>query len=86
MYEKIEIEENTTSESSDDHIRRSTRKFPWLTTIILSTTTLVFGVNSLHQALQPTSVCPASSFESGWETEWGTLSRVTNTLVHQLTA
>ena len=56
-------------EADDSHGPPS--RWPRASTIVLSITNLTFAVLALLQALRPINVCLASTFEEGFEIDWG---------------
>lgn len=74
VYEEI-CSEKGFSFDEDEHIASSHSRRPKFSTIILSITTVIFGLLSLYLSLKPDVVCIAAkdpyTFSDGYETEWG---------------
>jgi hypothetical protein len=71
LYEETNLLSNTSPGFEDDKVRQPVSKTPNISTIILSITTLVFGLQALYLSLQPAPACLAQIFKDGYSTEWG---------------
>jgi hypothetical protein len=73
LYGAINTEEDLPCENEENHDRKPKSKCPRISTIVLSITTLIFGLQALRMSLRPEIQCINHRFGEGYETEWGTI-------------
>ena len=73
LYGAISTEEGHPCEHEGSHDRKPKSKCPQISTIVLSITTLIFGVQALRMSLRLEIQCIGHRFGEGYETEWGTI-------------
>lgn len=74
-YKEIGLSDDNCSDAGEDLDRKTPRsKWPRASTIILSMTTLIFGLQALYLSLRPAGACVFQTFQDGYSTEWGKYS------------
>jgi hypothetical protein len=76
-YRQIDSIGDVLTELEDLQDRHEGSRWPNVSKIILSITTISFGLQSLYLSLLPRNVCfekETSAFEEGYSTEWGRIS------------
>lgn len=85
-YRPLSDEEDNPAQhddAQDRHPQRSRRPNP--STIVLSITTVIFGLHSIYLSLQNNCTCLGKeelSFDAGYATEWGPKSPLLSRLQH----
>ena len=72
-YRQLGSEENFSAENEDLHYRHPGSRWLSVPTIVLSITTIIFGLQSLYLSTLRRNVCfeqEALAFEEGYPTEW----------------
>jgi hypothetical protein len=74
-YRQLGGEENDSAEFDDLEDRNSQKsRWPNISTIVLSITTVIFGLHSIYLSLQANCTCLEKehlAFDDGYSTEWG---------------
>ena len=80
-YRQVTTCDDFSVDLTDYYQEKGPRKSRWprTSTLILSITTLVFGLHSLYLTLQGGKICSNHSFQEGYETDWSKLTE----LVHK---
>jgi hypothetical protein len=67
-YKTITSEEESLLRGNEYRISKS--NCPRISTIVLSITTIIFGLQALRVSLRPEAQCIEQRFRGGYETEW----------------
>lgn len=71
-YKELETFNNACSQDGEGSGGRRLRfKWPGVGIVVLSITTLIFGLQALHLFLRPPMGCPSQALGGGFSTEWG---------------
>jgi len=73
-YRQISLYEDVLTELKDIQDPHPESRWPNVSTIVLSMTTIIFGLQSLYLSLLPGNAClekATATFEEGYPTEWG---------------
>ncbi|XMA20041.1 hypothetical protein WAI453_012832 [Rhynchosporium graminicola] len=70
-YKEIGLSDDNVSDTGEESDRKAPRStWPRASTLVLSMTTLTFGLWALYLTIRPVGLCPGQTFQEGYSTEW----------------